>query len=294
VAACDPNLGAFAARIEQLRFAARGVKTFGDYTQMLDGCRGGLDVVTIPTRFPCTRPCTARASSGNPRLPGEAPHPGRSRAGADARRRGGGVQGHPGRVQLHRRALRQQLKGRIAAGEFGPAKLATLLNLSPRATSYYTRADWAGRLMLNGRLVLDTAMGNARAHNVHNMLFWCGQGDPWAWTRPPRCRPRCTRPRHRGGRHVVRPRAGWPAAPSCESSPATPAPSRAGIAETVACRDATASYLLGWPQADGSRYNGMELRPAGGEPTRWAMTHRHLQENLLLYFRYVRGDARGQ
>jgi hypothetical protein len=40
--------------------------------------------------------------------------------------------------------------------------------------SYYQRAAWAGRLLLDGNLVLDSCIGNADAHSVHNMLFWAG------------------------------------------------------------------------------------------------------------------------
>jgi hypothetical protein len=35
--------------------------------------------------------------------------------------------------------------------------------------------------MFNDQLVLDSCTGNAMAHYVHNVLFWCGQSDVLSW-----------------------------------------------------------------------------------------------------------------
>jgi predicted dehydrogenase len=70
--------------------------------------------------------------------------------------------------------LRQSLKARIDAGEFGILQEASLLAVWPRDDAYYARANWAGRMTLGGKPVLDNPLGNAMAHHVQNLLFLCG------------------------------------------------------------------------------------------------------------------------
>lgn len=70
--------------------------------------------------------------------------------------------------------LRQELKRRIEAGEFGALREASLFAVWPRDAAYYARAGWAGRMTLQGKPVLDNPLGNAMAHHVQNILFLCG------------------------------------------------------------------------------------------------------------------------
>lgn len=76
---------------------------------------------------------------------------------------------------------RQALKNRLLNGEFGELKRAGFSGFWPRSAAYFKRASWAGRLRLNGHLVLDSCLGNAMAHYVHNLLFWCGRGELLSW-----------------------------------------------------------------------------------------------------------------
>jgi predicted dehydrogenase len=76
---------------------------------------------------------------------------------------------------------RQAMKQRMMAGEFGRVRRVGFLGYWPRATGYFTRAAWAGRLLLDGRLVLDSCVGNAMAHFIHNLHFWCGQTELFSW-----------------------------------------------------------------------------------------------------------------
>jgi predicted dehydrogenase len=76
---------------------------------------------------------------------------------------------------------RQALKRRLVQGEFGPVASVSVFALWPRLVSYFKRNDWAGRLRNNGALILDSCIGNAMAHQVHNALFWSGTGDFWEW-----------------------------------------------------------------------------------------------------------------
>ncbi len=67
------------------------------------------------------------------------------------------------------------LKKDILAGTFGkPLSLKTVIAW-PRDLKYYGRSTgWAGSIMRNGHLVLDSIASNACAHYLHNMLFMLG------------------------------------------------------------------------------------------------------------------------
>lgn len=78
-------------------------------------------------------------------------------------------------------AERHAVKQRLLRGEFGAIQRVGFLGMASRTTTYFTRSNWAGRLKMDGRLVLDSVMGNALAHYLHNLLFWAGQDDVLAW-----------------------------------------------------------------------------------------------------------------
>lgn len=184
VATCDPRMDAFGQRCTALRFAERGVLLFDDYIAMLDACYDMLDFVTIPTPVPLHaamhRACVERE------LPVYLEKPPTlawdelvemlevEKKASPATQVGFNFIVDP---------LRQAVKRRVAAGEFGRVLRASAFGLWPRdGGAYYRRAEWAGRLMLADRLVLDSPIGNALAHLVHNTLFWCG-AEPMTWGR---------------------------------------------------------------------------------------------------------------
>lgn len=68
-----------------------------------------------------------------------------------------------------------KLKEDILSGKFGSPILLKTIVLWPRDTSYYNRSNWAGKLKVNGRWVLDSVANNATAHFLHNMLFVLGE-----------------------------------------------------------------------------------------------------------------------
>jgi predicted dehydrogenase len=72
--------------------------------------------------------------------------------------------------------FRRSLKGRAIAGEFGALQSATLHGLWPRNVDYYARNNWAGKIKVGDRWVLDSCTGNALAHYVQNVLWMCGLG----------------------------------------------------------------------------------------------------------------------
>ena len=69
----------------------------------------------------------------------------------------------------------QALKRDILRGDFGRAIRLKTICFFPRAVSYFSRNDWAGRLRTStGEHVLDSPANNATAHYLHNMLYLLG------------------------------------------------------------------------------------------------------------------------
>lgn len=184
VCTCDPRMESFAERQIELRFPERGVKLFDDYLAMLDACGEELDVVFIPTPVPLHAPmhraCVERGIPVYLEKPPTLNYAELEEMLAVEERATKLTQvGFNFIVEQPR----QTLKKRIVAGEFGAVRQACFTGLWPRGESYYARANWAGKLMLDGKLVLDSCLGNALAHFAHNVLFWCGPGEVFSWGR---------------------------------------------------------------------------------------------------------------
>jgi predicted dehydrogenase len=69
----------------------------------------------------------------------------------------------------------QALKRDVLAGDLGrPLRLRTKA-FWPRSTSYFSRADWAGKIKTSaGQWILDSTVNNATAHHLHNMFYILG------------------------------------------------------------------------------------------------------------------------
>lgn len=183
ICTCDPAPAQWAQRQTEWRLATRGVRVFTEYRQMLDTCRHELGLVTIPTPIPLHaemhRACVER---GLPvyleKPPTLDPQQLEEMIAVDA--------GAPWPTTVGFNFIieeaRQRLKQRLLAGEFGALREVGVSGGWPRGPAYYARARWAGRLMLDGRLVLDSCMGNAVSHLVHDALFWCGHEGLWSWS----------------------------------------------------------------------------------------------------------------
>lgn len=68
----------------------------------------------------------------------------------------------------------QLLKQRICAGAIGRIESVRLIGLWPRARSYFTRNNWAGKVSSDGAATLDSPLNNAFAHFVNLSLFLLG------------------------------------------------------------------------------------------------------------------------
>ncbi len=185
VAASGRNPDAYAKQMADWEFEKRGVRVFNDPLRMLDECAGQLDCVCVPTPIQTHsalhRECVDRGLA----VLLEKPPTLNSDELAEM-------------LRVEERAekktevaflyvvdeVRQALKKRLLAGEFGDVKRAATIGLWPRSDHYYARNAWAGKLVQDGHLVLDSSLGNALAHYVVNVLFWCGAGGPMSWGAP--------------------------------------------------------------------------------------------------------------
>ncbi len=182
VCTCDPQPSNFAAEQREWRLAGRQVQVFTDYRAMLEACHARLDLVVVPTPIPLHAEMHAAATAWGLPVYLEKP-PTLDYAAldrmivADARARRQSLVGFNFIIEPQRLAL----KARLLAGEFGAIRGATLTALWPRPASYFARNAWAGRLIVDGGIVLDSCFGNAMSHFVHNLLFWTGGPDLFSW-----------------------------------------------------------------------------------------------------------------
>ena len=92
---------------------------------------------------------------------------------------------------IYSRSLRR-LKEIILEGRLGEIKEITCRGYWPRTDGYYRRNEWAGKVIVDGQLVLDGPMNNALAHYLNNMLFIAGpdmDSSAGLLTEAPRARP---------------------------------------------------------------------------------------------------------
>lgn len=190
VCTCDPAPANFAAKAAEWKLAGRGVPVHDDYRKMLDKHAGELDVVTVPTPIPLHAEMhRAGVERGLAvyleKPPTLDPRELETMISTDAKAKIPTLVG----FNFITEAPRQAIKRRLIQGEFGPLREVRLLGLWPRPTAYFTRNGWAGRLVGDdGRLILDSCVGNALSHHVHNVLHWAGTGGQDRWAAPTKVR----------------------------------------------------------------------------------------------------------
>jgi predicted dehydrogenase len=188
IATCDPRAEALIAAAPQLRIRERGVAVHASLEDLLAAHADQLDLITLPTPVPLHesmhRACVAQ---GIPvyleKPPTLDPEELERMIAVDASAK---VPTWVG-FNFISDPVRQAVKRRILTGEFGALQAVHISASWIRTDAYYARADWAGRLLLNGRLVLDGPLGNAMAHLVHDAMHWAGP-EPDAWAQPRRLR----------------------------------------------------------------------------------------------------------
>ena len=292
VCCCDPGMDTYGERRHKLGFAARNVRVFHDYLTMLDTCAGMLDVVTIPTPVPLHAPmhraCVERGLAVYLEKPPT----------LDWRELNDMLACEANATKLTNVGfnfivdpLRQDLKRRVAEGEFGPVKRASIIALSPRADKYYARASWAGRLMLNGRLVLDSCLGNAMAHHVHNALFWCGDGALWEWGGIREVSAELYRAHRIEGMDTVFLRAATERGNELVLAMSHACAGGNLHEERVECERATIDYIMAWEGTNGTAARHEIRWNDGRTESRSVQGLDFLKDNLEAYFAYLQGRA---
>lgn len=183
VCTCDPGQQTRNECEAKWGLSGRGVRVFSDYGEMVAACRDDLDYVVISTPIPLHAPMHAAAVAAGLAVYLEKPP---TLDPAELERMIAADVGAATLVAFNYivEPWRLALKRRLLAGEFGAIRRAGFLAHSPRSTGYFERASWAGRVMMQDRLVLDCCLGNALAHSVHNMLFWLGADGVYSWAEP--------------------------------------------------------------------------------------------------------------
>ena len=185
VAASGRNPESYAKQMAEWDFEGRGVKVFNDPVRMVEECAGQLDCVCIPTPIhthaALHRLCVDHGLAVLLEKPPTLNSPEMERM-----------------LEVEARAekktevafmyvvdeVRQSLKKRLVAGEFGALKSAATIGHWPRSDVGYHRNAWLGKLVSDGYYVLDSSFGNALSHFVVNILFWSGKGDLMSWGQP--------------------------------------------------------------------------------------------------------------
>ncbi len=292
VCACDPNMETFSERQCALRFTERGIGLFTDYLVMLDAYRDSLDVVTIPTPIPLHAPMHQACVTRKLPVYLEKPptldyHELLRMLAVEATATRDTMVGFSYIGEGARLALKQ----RLVAGEFGAIRRISMVGMSPRPSSYYARAAWAGRLMLDERLVLDSVMGNAMAHAVNSALFWGGLHGDWQWGQINDVTAELYRANSIEGTDTIFVRA------ALENGP------EVLLAMSHACNGTP--YDQEWVECEHATITGQQESGPDGHPNKvftvqWndgrceripvAVEHR-LSANIRQYFAYLRGEA---
>jgi predicted dehydrogenase len=284
ICTCDPQAGNFAAQREQWRLSERVVSVFDDYRAMLDRCQAELDLVVAPTPIQLHAEMHAAAvAHGLPVYLEKPPTLDHAELEQmitrDHSARKASLVGFNFIIEKTRLALKE----RILAGEFGAIRGATLTALWPRPVDYFRRNDWAGRLLIDGRPVLDSCLGNALAHFVHNLLFWAGREQLFSWARLAAVRAELYRVHAIEGADTFFVEADTDDGVTMRFALSHACAGSSSQTEIIVCEQATVRYVIG---------QAAEVRWLDGRIERIPLPPFDcLEENYLDYFRYLRGES---
>lgn len=284
VCTCDPHAASFAKEQETWRLAQRGVGVFPDYRAMLDACHRGLDLVVVPT--PINLHAEMHAAATALGLPVYLEKPPtldhielEQMISADARARKSSLVGFNFIIE----PARLDLKRRLLAGEFGALRGVTLSALWPRPASYFTRNNWAGRLMMDGQVVLDSCFGNAMAHFVHNILFWAGGRELFSWAQLAAVRAELYRAHLIEGADTFFVETDTASGVTMRFALSHACAGASSQLEVVLCDKAAIRYAVGQPIE--VRWNDGRIERINAAP------FDPLVENHLEYYRYLRDES---
>ncbi len=284
ICTCDPDPAAFAAAQKAWRFAERGVRVFPHYQAMLDACHQDLAAVIVPTPIYLHGEMHAAITAYG--LPAYLEKPPtldyaelERMIAADGRARRASMVGFNFIIEKSRLALKE----RLLAGEFGAVRGGTLSAAWPRPAKYFGRNPWSGRLMVDGRIVLDSCFGNAMAHFVHNLLFWTGTPGLFSWAEIAAVRAELYRAHAIEGADTFFVEADLTTGTTLRFALTHVCAGASLHTETVICDRAILRYVVGGPVEiawNDGRVERLTTEPFDG-----------LVENHLDYYRYLRGET---
>ncbi len=284
ICTCDPQAASFATQQENWRFAARGVRVFTDYKEMLAACRRDLDLVVVPTPIQLHAEMhRAVVELGIPVYLEKPPTLDYAELegmiASDRLARRASFVGFNFIIEKTRLALKQ----RVLAGEFGAVRGATLGALWPRPSDYFRRNNWAGRLLMGDHIVLDSCFGNALAHFVHNMLFWCGRDALFSWAQPAAVRAELYRAHAIEGADTFFVEADTQEGVTMRFAISHACAGPSSQTETLVCEKATLTYIIG---------QKVEIRWTDGRVERLPIeAFDGVYDNHLAYYSYLRGES---
>lgn len=159
------------------RLRRAGTRIFARWEEMMEVCRGQVDLCLLPIPIHLHEPMTVRALECGMNVLVEKPLTVGSASFAricEAEKRSGKWVA-VGFQDLYRPttfAIREDLD----AGRIGPVRSVTWEGLWPRPEEYFCRNNWAGRASVENRPVLDSPLNNAFAHYLTLSFFWAGAG----------------------------------------------------------------------------------------------------------------------
>jgi predicted dehydrogenase len=283
VCTCDPNAASFTAEQQNWRLSERGVCIFPDYRQMLDACGQELDLLVVPTPINLHAEMhRAGVEAGIPVYLEKPPTLDYAELEAmialDQQAAKSTLVAFNFIIEKPRRALKQ----RMLDGEFGAVTGANLMAHWPRPADYFRRSSWAGRLLMDERVVLDSCFGNANAHFVHNMLFWLGENTLSSWAQLSSVRAELYRAHAIEGADTFFVQALTQAGQTMRFAVTHACAGKTSHCETVFCEKAEIRYIVGGQAEVRWRDGRVERIDIGGFDG--------LTENYLAYHRYLRGE----
>ena len=284
ICTCDPHADQFSAQRARWRLNERVVSVFDDYRAMLDRCHAELDLVVAPTPIQLHAAMHEAATAYG--LPVYLEKPPtldyaelEQMIERDRHARKASLVGFNFIIEKTRLAL----KARLLAGEFGAVRGATLTGMWPRPVDYFRRNDWAGRLLIDGHPVLDSCLGNALAHFVHNLLFWAGTDTLFSWARIAAVRAELYRVHAIEGADTFFVEADTTEGVTMRFALSHACAGASSQTETVVCEQATVRYVIG---------QAAEVRWLDGRIERIPLPPFDcLEENYRDYLRYLRGES---
>lgn len=280
VCTCDPFPSTFSNKVTAWCFAERGVSVHDDYRAMLAKHHGELDVVTIPTPPPLhaemhqmavehqlsvylEKPPTLDIRELNTMLLVEQHAPKATNVG----------------FNFIIEQQRKDIKRRILQDEFGRLRKVGFAGQWPRSSAYYGRASWAGRLSHGNKLVLDSPMGNAMAHYVHNVLYWAGIDELEQWASVDTVQAEMYHAHVIEGADTIFLRATTPEAITLDMAFTHACIGKSRHVEWLECERATITYTT---------FESAEIRWHNGDSETIHLPNTTLTDNIAHYFAYLR------